>query len=111
MFRKKSYLLAFLSCFLASCMWTHGYHLHHGIESFRVQNYRESFVFLLPEAREGQPDAMYAVGFMYYYGLGVIENRKKAWYWINRAAIHGQADAVAAMHILRKRRSPKPDYR
>lgn len=73
-----------------------------GIKSFRVQDYRQAFIRLKPEAKKGQPDAEYAVGYMYYYGQGVVENRKKAWYWINKAALVGQPDAVAALVILRQ---------
>lgn len=89
---------------LSSCVY-HNYNLKQGIESFQVQNYRHAFIRLLPEAKAGQPDAQYAVGYMYYYGQGVIENRKKAWYWINRAAVAGQADARQAMEILRQGKS------
>lgn len=39
---------------------------------------------------------------MYYYGQGVTENRKKAWYWINKAAQAGQPEAVAALTILQQ---------
>lgn len=84
---------------------THHYNLEHGIESFKVQDYRQAFIRLLPEAKAGQADAQYAVGYMYYYGQGVIENRKKAWYWIERAANSGQADAVSALEILRQGKS------
>jgi TPR repeat protein len=42
---------------------------------------------------------------MYYYGQGVIENRKKARYWIERAADGGQPDAVRAIKILREGKS------
>ncbi|KTC78072.1 tetratricopeptide repeat protein [Legionella brunensis] len=73
-----------------------------GIKSFRVQDYRQAFVRLKPEAKKGQPDAQYAVGYMYYYGQGVTENRKKAWYWINKAAQQGQRDALAALAILQQ---------
>lgn len=97
---KKWVFIASFAC-LQACM-THTYNLKHGIESFRVQNYRQAFIRLLPEAKAGQADAQYAVGYMYYYGQGVIENRKKAWYWIERAANAGQADAVAALTILRQ---------
>ncbi|WED43959.1 tetratricopeptide repeat protein [Legionella cardiaca] len=73
-----------------------------GIKSFRVQDYRQAFVRLKPEAKKGRPDAQYAVGYMYYYGQGVVENRKKAWYWINKAAQAGQPEAVAALAILKQ---------
>ena len=51
-------------------------------------------------AEKGQPDAQYAVGYMYYYGKGVVEDRKKAWFWINAAANLGQPDAKEAIRIL-----------
>ncbi|MBA4696113.1 MAG: sel1 repeat family protein [Legionella sp.] len=76
--------------------------LNEGSRSFRMQNYRDAFIRLKPEAKRGQPDAQYAVGYMYYYGQGVVEDRKKAWYWISKAARSGQPDAVAALDILEK---------
>lgn len=71
-----------------------------GIKSFQVQDYRQAFIRLMPEAKSGNADAQYAIGYMYYYGQGVIENRKKAWYWINCAAKAGQVDAIQAVQIL-----------
>lgn len=71
-----------------------------GIVAFRAEDYRTAFLVLKPEAVRGRPDAQYAVGYMYYYGKGVVENRKRAWYWINKAANQGQADAIAARTIL-----------
>ena len=96
--RKIGWMLAV--AFLLNGCFSHEYNIKHGIESFQVQDYRQAFVRLLPEAKAGQADAQYAVGYMYYYGQGVIENRKKASYWIGRAAANGQADAIHAMQIL-----------
>jgi TPR repeat protein len=79
---------------------TSGLNLREGIKSFQIQNYRQAFILLKPEAEKGQADAQYAVGYMYYYGQGVVEDRKKAWYWINCAAKSGQPDAVIAVKIL-----------
>lgn len=76
--------------------------LQEGIINFRTQNYRTAFILLKPEAERGQPDAQYAVGYMYYYGQGVVENRKQAWIWINQAAIAGQPEAVVAAKLLTK---------
>lgn len=76
--------------------------LKSGINSFRVQDYRQAFLRLKPEAERGQPDAQYAVGYMYYYGQGVVENRKFADYWINKAAEAGQSEALAAKKILKQ---------
>ena len=86
-------------CILSGCV-SNGYYLREGIRSFQVQDYRTAFIRLKPEAIKGQPDAQYAVGYMYYYGQGVVENREQAWYWINCAAKAGQKDAVEAVKIL-----------
>ncbi|MDI1351662.1 MAG: sel1 repeat family protein [bacterium] len=83
---------------MTACIGT--LNLREGIQSFKAQDYRRAFIRLKPEAEKGQPDAQYAIGYMYYYGQGVVENRKKAWFWINLAAHIGQPDAVAAVAIL-----------
>jgi TPR repeat protein len=96
-------LLCILVILEAGCMGRLS--LQQGIESFRAQDYRQAFIRLKPEAIKGQPDAEYAVGYMYYYGQGVVEDRKLAWYWINRAAARGQSDACAAVKILGDKRT------
>ena len=78
------------------------YNLSQGINCFKTQDYRSAFIRLLPEAEKGQPDAQYAVGYMYYYGQGVTEDKLKAMYWIGCAAKSGQPDAVLALNILSK---------
>ena len=40
------------------------------------------------------------IGYMYYYGKGVVEDRKKAWFWIKAAANVGQPDAKVAAKML-----------
>lgn len=74
--------------------------LDEGILSFKRGDYREAFILLKPEAAKGAVDAQYAIGFMYYYGLGVTEDRTEAWLWINRAATAGLPAAVSARDIL-----------
>ena len=103
--RFRVYVLIFtmVLSLLSGCV-TRGYNLREGIRSFKIQNYRQAFVKLIPEAEKGQRDAEYAVGYMYYYGQGVVEDRKKAWYWINCAARAGQLDAIEAIKILEHRR-------
>ena len=102
-FRVNVMVFFFMLSLLSGCVMTRGHNLREGIRSFQVQNYRQAFVRLVPEAEKGQLDAEYAVGYMYYYGQGVVEDRKKAWYWINCAARGGQPDAVAAIKILEHR--------
>lgn len=103
--RARSLLWICLLGLLMGCM-TSGYRMRDGIRSFQIQNYRHAFIRLMPEAEKGQPDAQYAIGYMYYYGQGVVEDRKKAWHWINCAAKAGQMDAIKAIHILQGDDSP-----
>lgn len=93
--------IAIVSASLSACV-SYG-SFYEGIKYFRQEKYREAFIRLKPEAEKGQPDAQYAVGYMYYYGQGVVEDRKKAWFWITKAAQAGQPDAVEAATILSKK--------
>lgn len=76
------------------------YNLTQGINSFKVQDYRSAFIRLKPEAEKGNSDAQYAVGYMYYYGQGVVEDRRKAWFWITKSAESGNKDAIKAVALL-----------
>ena len=98
-FSRNFFLFAIFVSILGGCAANH-INLNEGIHSFQLQNYRDAFIRLKPEAEKGQADAQYAIGYMYYYGQGVVEDRKKAWYWITCAAKAGQADAQAAVKIL-----------
>lgn len=91
-------LLSILLPGLTACL--SALNLREGIASFRNQDYRQAFIRLKPEAERRNADAQYAVGYMYYYGRGVVEDKKQAWVWINRAADLGQPDAVKAIKIL-----------
>lgn len=99
----RNYLLIGCLVLLNGCL-TRGYNLREGIKNFQIQNYRHAFIRLLPEAEKGQRDAQYAIGYMYYYGEGVVEDRKKAGYWISCAARAGQTDAIEAIGIIDKNR-------
>lgn len=97
-------LLTVVMCLatLGACALSTAVNVREGIDSFRVEDYRKAFIRLKPAAEKGQPDAQYAVGYMYYYGKGVVEDRKKAWFWINAAANLGQPDAKEAIRILKR---------
>ncbi|AHE67438.1 tetratricopeptide repeat protein [Legionella oakridgensis] len=98
-FKCRIFVFIGVLCLLNGCSISH-LNFQEGIKSFQIQDYRQAFIRLKPEAEKGQPDAQYAVGYMYYYGQGVVEDRKKALYWIKCAANAGQPDAIAALKIL-----------
>lgn len=101
-----SFLLLIGVLILTGCM--SGLNFRDGIASFKRQDYRQAFVRLVPEAEKGNPDAQYAVGYMYYYGQGVVENRKKAYLWIKRAAASGQTDAIKALSLVQTSAQKSP---
>lgn len=74
-----------------------------GKQSFVQQNYQQAFKKLYPVAKAGNPDAEYAVGYMYYYGKGVVENNQQAKYWLKKAAVKGQPLAVNALRQIKQR--------
>ena len=93
-------ILLLLVFALSACNQINYSNFYEGITHFRAQEYRDAFIRLKPQAEKGQPDAEYAVGYMYYYGQGVVEDREKAWYWITKAAREGQPDAIEAAALL-----------
>lgn len=57
-------------------------------------------------ASRGDPDAQYALGYMYFYGIGTVRDTRAAKLWIRRATAQGQPLAIKATHILNYREYP-----
>lgn len=89
--------LVFLIFSICSCSELE---LKEGQENFEKQDYRSAFIRLTPAARAGNPEAQYAVGYMYYTGQGTVQNRDKAKEWIKKAARQGNKNAIAALNKL-----------
>lgn len=51
-------------------------------------------------AEAGDPDAQYALGYLYYYGKNVPQNISVGLNWIKRASVQGQEQAIVAMRTL-----------
>lgn len=51
-------------------------------------------------ANQGNPDAQYALGYMYYYGINTIQDQDIARLWIERAAKQGQPLAQQALALV-----------
>lgn len=60
---------------------------------FLTEQYEKCFLGHLPLAEKGYPLAECQIGYFYYEGLGVEKDVEKAFYWTERAAIHGDWDA------------------
>jgi DamX protein len=73
-----------------------------GKENFIAGNFDQSFKQLQPLAKQGNPEAQYAVGYMYFYGLGTKQNMQEAVEWMQQAADSGQPQAKLALEQLRQ---------
>jgi len=65
-----------------------------------LQKYQCSFQRVEQAANVGDPDAQYALGYLYYYGIGTTRDKQTGLTWIRRAAAQGQSLAQDALRRL-----------
>jgi septal ring-binding cell division protein DamX len=65
-----------------------------------LKAYQCSFDRVQFAARHGDANAQYALGYLYYYGVGVLSNEKLAIQWIQAAASRGNLSAKRALTLL-----------
>ncbi len=58
-------------------------------------------------SEKNNADAQYALGYMYYYGVGTVQDKQTGELWIRRAAAQGQLIAQQALGILLQHEYPK----
>lgn len=73
-----------------------------GRQDFLSGDYYQAFRHLEPSARGGVAEAQYAVGYMYYYGLGTTQDRGQALQWMQAAASQGHPQAREALVEIRE---------
>ena len=69
-------------------------------------NYQQSFHELLPVAVYGRKEAQYAVGYQYYYGLGVPVDPESGIFWMQKAADQQYQPAIDALKMINGKRPP-----
>ena len=100
-FKKLTVLL--LTLILSSCASVRStQELQRGKMNFEAGYYREAFHQLLPLASEGNKEAQYAVGYMYYYGYGVSLDTETGTFWIKKSADQHYPQAMQALEAMRK---------
>lgn len=85
-------------CVLVGCatQFTKGRH------AFENKDYQTAYTNFLPLARTGNADAQYALGYMYYNGLGVKQDDDLASYWFVKAAAQNQLQAKKALKMIER---------
>lgn len=69
-------------------------------EQFLRKDYESSAITLLDLVREGNPEAQYSMGYLYYYGLGVPRNINYGRQLIQAAAEQKNDRAIEALKLL-----------
>lgn len=100
----KRCLSMIMTCFmLVSCMCSKmSQDLQAGKQSFEGGYYKKAFRQLLPLAVKCQPEAEYAVGYMYYYGYGVPEDSESGMFWMTKAADQHYPPAIRALELIQR---------
>jgi hypothetical protein len=68
--------------------------------AYLLSDYQRTLAIALPRAEAGEAWAQYTLGYLYYYGRGVVQDRQTAKRWIESAAAKGYAPAQQAMQRL-----------
>src|SRR5258708_7539462 len=74
--------------------------LQRGRINFESGYYKDAFRQLLPLASEGNKEAEYAVGYMYYYGYGVSRDSETGIFWIKKSAAQHYPQAEKALATM-----------
>lgn len=73
---------------------------HRGGHEFVAKNYGLTYEQVREAAQDGDADAQYALGYMYYYGQNVTRNGKQARFWIAKAAAQNHQQAIRALRMM-----------
>ena len=106
----KNLLIGLVACLLLqACAQTGGSSaLRKGQAEFSGQNYRMAFKDLLPLAQKGNSQAQYAIGYMYYNGLGIGKDFRMAEFWLHKSSVQGSPLASKALAMIDKAKASEP---
>ena len=66
-------------------------------KSYNNKEYKKVFQLLFPIAAAGNAKAQYALGYLFYHGLGVEKSERQAMHWVQRSAAQGNKKAIQAL--------------
>lgn len=98
--RTLHFTLYLLSILLISCS-SHRVpaYLDQAKMSYAQHDYPRAFEELLKTPLTN-PEAQYALGYMYYYGLGIAKDEDRGRFWIRKAADQCYIPAMQALHKI-----------
>ena len=93
-------VISFLALILLSSCATTAPSLNQAKTNFGQHNYGAAFKQTSELAKQGNAEAQYALGYLYYYGLGTFQDQDLARKWISAAAKQGYQPAEQAFTML-----------
>jgi TPR repeat protein len=66
-------------------------------KAYNAKEYKKVFQLLFPLAAAGNDKAQYALGYLFYHGMGVEKNERQAMHWVQQAAAKGNLKAIQAL--------------
>lgn len=97
------WLLLLLTLLLQACASPkYGEEVVRGKYYFEDGNFKLAFKTLLPAAVSGNPQAEYAIGYMYFYGYGVPQDSDTGLFWMEKSAEQGYLPAIKALNLIKK---------
>lgn len=104
-------IIIFCSIFLPACASGRmAQQLEGGKAAFQAAEFKSAFRQLLPLAAEGNSDAQYAVGYMYYYGYGVPRDEMSGLFWMTKSAEKGNPAAIKALNMIHHKQATVEDF-
>ena len=74
--------------------------------ALKRRNYPTAVRLILPLAEQGNADAQYNLGVLYDNGLGVPQDKVRAYMWFNLSAAQGREGAAAFRDLIAGRMTP-----
>lgn len=97
----KYFLIIFITVLLSACAVSPGIELlKRGQAAYDMQDYHTAFKLLLAAAQNDNLTAEYAVGYMYYYGIGTKRDPYAAIQWFQKAAKYHEPNAMRALYMI-----------
>lgn len=74
--------------------------------ALKRRNYQTAVRLILPLAEQGNADAQYNLGVLYDNGLGVPQDKVRAYMWFNLSAAQGREGAAAFRDLVARLMTP-----
>src|ERR1041384_2355133 len=83
----------YISMLLLCAGWSAGADLESGKHAYEAKDFAAAFNEFTPLAGQGNADAQFFLGKMYFAGQGVLKDVDRALKWLTASATQGNADA------------------